>query len=62
MALKCADICNPCRPWELSKLWSEKVTMEFFQQGYLILFVILLYLFSLVTAALFVLSFLILYN
>ncbi|XP_048868170.1 high affinity cAMP-specific 3',5'-cyclic phosphodiesterase 7A-like isoform X1 [Brienomyrus brachyistius] len=33
MALKCADICNPCRPWELSKQWSEKVTHEFFQQG-----------------------------
>lgn len=33
MALKCADICNPCRPWELSKQWSEKVTQEFFQQG-----------------------------
>uniref|UniRef100_A0A672Y7H2 Phosphodiesterase n=1 Tax=Sphaeramia orbicularis TaxID=375764 RepID=A0A672Y7H2_9TELE len=33
MALKCADICNPCRPWELSKQWSEKVTAEFFQQG-----------------------------
>uniref|UniRef100_A0A8C6L5Z3 3',5'-cyclic-AMP phosphodiesterase n=3 Tax=Nothobranchius TaxID=28779 RepID=A0A8C6L5Z3_NOTFU len=33
MALKCADICNPCRPWELSKQWSEKVTGEFFQQG-----------------------------
>ncbi|XP_026035303.1 high affinity 3',5'-cyclic-AMP phosphodiesterase 7A isoform X2 [Astatotilapia calliptera] len=33
MALKCADICNPCRPWELSKQWSEKVTEEFFQQG-----------------------------
>lgn len=41
MALKCADICNPCRPWELSKQWSEKVTEEFFQQGYLsILFLI----------------------
>lgn len=35
MALKCADICNPCRPWELSKQWSERVTEEFFQQGYL---------------------------
>lgn len=35
MALKCADICNPCRPWELSKQWSEKVTKEFFQQGFL---------------------------
>lgn len=33
MALKCADICNPCRPWELSKQWSEKVTEEFFEQG-----------------------------
>ncbi|XP_016887206.1 high affinity 3',5'-cyclic-AMP phosphodiesterase 7A isoform X2 [Cynoglossus semilaevis] len=33
MALKCADICNPCRPWELSKQWSERVTEEFFQQG-----------------------------
>lgn len=38
MALKCADICNPCRPWELSKQWSEKVTEEFFQQGYLSIF------------------------
>lgn len=35
MTLKCADICNPCRPWELSKQWSEKVTEEFFQQGYM---------------------------
>ncbi|XP_031665771.1 high affinity cAMP-specific 3',5'-cyclic phosphodiesterase 7A isoform X8 [Oncorhynchus kisutch] len=33
IALKCADICNPCRPWKLSKLWSEKVTEEFFHQG-----------------------------
>ncbi|XP_072525524.1 high affinity 3',5'-cyclic-AMP phosphodiesterase 7A-like isoform X2 [Salminus brasiliensis] len=33
MALKCADICNPCRPWHLSKLWSHKVTEEFFSQG-----------------------------
>ncbi|XP_041103399.1 high affinity cAMP-specific 3',5'-cyclic phosphodiesterase 7A-like isoform X4 [Polyodon spathula] len=33
MALKCADICNPCRTWELSKHWSEKVTEEFFHQG-----------------------------
>ncbi|KAG7455122.1 hypothetical protein MATL_G00253180 [Megalops atlanticus] len=33
MALKCVDICNPCRPWELSKQWSEKVTEEFFHQG-----------------------------
>ncbi|KAL7842532.1 hypothetical protein SRHO_G00242210 [Serrasalmus rhombeus] len=33
MALKCADICNPCRPWHISKLWSHKVTDEFFSQG-----------------------------
>ncbi|XP_048451992.1 high affinity cAMP-specific 3',5'-cyclic phosphodiesterase 7A isoform X4 [Rhincodon typus] len=33
IALKCADISNPCRPWELSKQWSEKVTQEFFHQG-----------------------------
>ncbi|XP_053571056.1 high affinity cAMP-specific 3',5'-cyclic phosphodiesterase 7A isoform X2 [Bombina bombina] len=33
IALKCADICNPCRTWELSKQWSEKVTEEFFYQG-----------------------------
>jgi len=47
MALKCADICNPCRPWELSKRWSEKVTEEFFQQGLsaVLLFVITLKLF-----------------
>ncbi|KAF7246185.1 High affinity cAMP-specific 3',5'-cyclic phosphodiesterase 7A [Varanus komodoensis] len=23
MALKCADICNPCRTWELSKQWRD---------------------------------------
>ncbi|XP_078396537.1 high affinity 3',5'-cyclic-AMP phosphodiesterase 7A isoform X3 [Cetorhinus maximus] len=33
IALKCADISNPCRPWELSKQWSEKVCQEFFHQG-----------------------------
>lgn len=33
IALKCADISNPCRTWELSKQWSEKVTQEFFHQG-----------------------------
>ncbi|KAM3866258.1 high affinity 3',5'-cyclic-AMP phosphodiesterase 7A-like [Diretmus argenteus] len=33
MAMKCADICNPCRPWRLCKLWSNKVTEEFFHQG-----------------------------
>ncbi|XP_046566808.1 high affinity cAMP-specific 3',5'-cyclic phosphodiesterase 7A-like isoform X1 [Haliotis rubra] len=33
IALKCADICNPCRMWSLSKVWSEKVVEEFFNQG-----------------------------
>uniref|UniRef100_UPI00398F2AE9 high affinity 3',5'-cyclic-AMP phosphodiesterase 7A-like isoform X1 n=1 Tax=Pristiophorus japonicus TaxID=55135 RepID=UPI00398F2AE9 len=33
IALKCADISNPCRPWELSKKWSENVSQEFFHQG-----------------------------
>lgn len=33
IALKCADICNPCRPWKISKRWSRLVCEEFFQQG-----------------------------
>ncbi|XP_040920808.1 cAMP-specific 3',5'-cyclic phosphodiesterase 7B-like isoform X2 [Toxotes jaculatrix] len=33
IALKCADICNPCRIWELSKQWSERVCEEFYRQG-----------------------------
>jgi len=33
IALKCADICNPCRLWELSKQWSERVCEEFYRQG-----------------------------
>ena len=33
MALKCADISNPCRPWEISRKWSEYVCDEFFRQG-----------------------------
>ncbi|XP_007894936.1 high affinity cAMP-specific 3',5'-cyclic phosphodiesterase 7A isoform X2 [Callorhinchus milii] len=33
IALKCADICNPCRAWELSKQWGERVSEEFFHQG-----------------------------
>lgn len=33
IALKCADISNPCRNWEISKKWSLKVCEEFFQQG-----------------------------
>ncbi|XP_043932285.1 cAMP-specific 3',5'-cyclic phosphodiesterase 7B isoform X2 [Protopterus annectens] len=33
IALKCADICNPCRLWEMSKQWSERVCEEFYKQG-----------------------------
>ncbi|XP_022089681.1 calcium/calmodulin-dependent 3',5'-cyclic nucleotide phosphodiesterase 1C-like isoform X2 [Acanthaster planci] len=33
IALKCADICNPCRRWEISRRWSEMVTEEFYNQG-----------------------------
>ncbi|XP_077301665.1 uncharacterized protein LOC143922314 [Arctopsyche grandis] len=33
IALKCADISNPCRPWDLSRKWSMKVCEEFFRQG-----------------------------
>ncbi|KAH0622324.1 hypothetical protein JD844_024522 [Phrynosoma platyrhinos] len=33
IALKCADICNPCRLWEMSKQWSERVCEEFYRQG-----------------------------
>uniref|UniRef100_H3AM96 Phosphodiesterase n=1 Tax=Latimeria chalumnae TaxID=7897 RepID=H3AM96_LATCH len=33
IALKCADICNPCRVWDMSKQWSERVCEEFYRQG-----------------------------
>ncbi|XP_070556456.1 uncharacterized protein [Ptychodera flava] len=33
IALKCADICNPCRRWPTSQKWSQRVCDEFFQQG-----------------------------
>uniref|UniRef100_A0A8D8BKZ5 Phosphodiesterase n=2 Tax=Culex pipiens TaxID=7175 RepID=A0A8D8BKZ5_CULPI len=33
ISLKCADISNPCRPWDISKKWSMKVCEEFFRQG-----------------------------
>lgn len=33
IALKCADISNPCRPWDVSRKWSMKVCDEFFRQG-----------------------------
>ncbi|XP_066148463.1 uncharacterized protein [Euwallacea fornicatus] len=33
IALKCADISNPTRPWDISHKWSIKVCDEFFRQG-----------------------------
>lgn len=33
IALKCADISNPTRPWDISYKWSIKVCDEFFRQG-----------------------------
>ncbi|XP_071043624.1 uncharacterized protein [Parasteatoda tepidariorum] len=33
IALKCADLCNPCRPWTISQRWSYQVCQEFYRQG-----------------------------
>ena len=33
IALKCADLGNPCRPWVLSKRWTEQICNEFYRQG-----------------------------
>lgn len=33
IALKCADLCNPCRPWLISQRWSHQVCQEFYRQG-----------------------------
>ncbi|XP_022686643.1 uncharacterized protein LOC111259157 isoform X2 [Varroa jacobsoni] len=33
IALKCADLCNPCRPWDTSLQWSIQVCKEFYRQG-----------------------------
>ncbi|XP_021356734.1 high affinity cAMP-specific 3',5'-cyclic phosphodiesterase 7A-like isoform X1 [Mizuhopecten yessoensis] len=33
IALKCADISNPCRLWDISRKWSDHVCEEFFRQG-----------------------------
>ena len=33
IAIKCADISNPCRTWNVSKLWSLRACEEFFRQG-----------------------------
>ncbi|TPP60851.1 High affinity cAMP-specific 3' 5'-cyclic phosphodiesterase 7A [Fasciola gigantica] len=33
MSLKCADISNPCRPWQLCRQWAQRICSEFFCQG-----------------------------
>ena len=33
IALKCADISNPCRNWNISRLWSYRACEEFYRQG-----------------------------
>ncbi|VDP89137.1 unnamed protein product [Echinostoma caproni] len=33
MSLKCADISNPCRPWQLCRQWAQRICAEFFCQG-----------------------------
>ena len=33
IAMKCADISNPCRSWNISRLWSYRACEEFFRQG-----------------------------
>jgi hypothetical protein len=30
--VKCADICNPCRPLPLCKVWAERIAEEYFVQ------------------------------
>lgn len=33
IALKCADLGNPCRVWPLSKQWTTQICNEFYRQG-----------------------------
>lgn len=33
IALKCADLGNPCRVWPLSKQWTQAICTEFYRQG-----------------------------
>lgn len=33
MALKCADLGNPCRPWAISRVWSNLICDEFYRMG-----------------------------
>lgn len=33
IALKCADLGNPCRTWNLSYRWTKQICAEFYRQG-----------------------------
>ena len=33
IALKCADLGNPCRSWKVGQKWSEQICNEFYRQG-----------------------------
>ena len=33
LIIKSADLSNAARPWEVAKMWAERVTSEFFNQG-----------------------------
>ena len=33
VAIKSADISNPCRPWKICRVWCENIMEEFFRQG-----------------------------
>ena len=33
MAIKCADLSNPTKPFEISKKWVDSVMEEFYMQG-----------------------------
>ncbi|KAF2071837.1 hypothetical protein CYY_006854 [Polysphondylium violaceum] len=33
IAIKCADVSNPSKPWDLYKEWADRVMEEFYRQG-----------------------------
>ena len=33
MALKCGDLANPAKPWDLYTQWTDRILQEFFVQG-----------------------------
>lgn len=37
IALKCADLGNPCRVWPLSNKWTQQICAEFYRQGKFVL-------------------------